>query len=236
MTRTLIIIPAHNEVDSIQGVLQELRREAPGADRLVVNDGSVDGTGELVTRLGERCLHLACNVGYGPALQAGLWYALRRGYDIAVFVDGDGQHSAEDVPRLVAALDEWGCDMVIGSRYGQDRPYVGSFSRCVGQRLFSYLTKVTVGRRIYDTTSGLKAVRASVFRLLIDGTYLDFHTEALVELAIRGYHVRELRVSMRERQHGQSMYSWKSAFEYPLKTMLLTAAGAANALMARRHR
>jgi glycosyltransferase involved in cell wall biosynthesis len=236
MSRTLIIIPAHNEVESIRGVLQDLRREIPGADRLVVNDGSVDGTAELLTRLGERCLHLACNVGYGPALQAGLRYALRRGYDIAVFVDGDGQHCAEDVPRLVAALEEWGCDMVIGSRYGHDCPYAGSFSRRIGQQLFSYVTRLAIGRRIYDTTSGLKAVRASVFRMLIDGTYLDFHTEALVELAIRGYDVRELRVSMRERQHGESMYSWKSAFEYPLKTMLLTAAGAANALLARRHR
>jgi glycosyltransferase involved in cell wall biosynthesis len=236
MPRALIIIPAHNEVASIEQVIKDLRHEIPTADRLVVNDGSVDGTGELVASLGERCLQLACNVGYGPALQVGLSYARRRGYDVAVFVDGDGQHCAQDVPRMTAALEEWGCDVVIGSRYGRDRQYTGALSRRIGQRLFSYVTRLVIGQRIYDTTSGLKAVRATAFRVLLEGAYLDFHTEALVQLAMRGYDVRELQVSMRERQHGRSMHSWRSVLEYPLKTMLLTAAGAANVFLTRRQR
>lgn len=232
--RTLVIVPARDEAASIATVLADLRRAAPGADRLVVNDGSTDGTGELVALLGERCLDLPCNIGYGPALQAGLRYALERAYEIAVFVDADGQHRAEDVPRLLAALEAWGCDMVIGSRFGPDRPYHGRFCRRVGQRIFSNLTRLAAGRRIYDTTSGLKALRASTFRLLVEGAYLDFHSEALVELTRQGYDVRELPISMREREHGQSMHSWKSVVEYPLKTVLLTVVAATNACLPRR--
>jgi hypothetical protein len=234
MKRALVIVPAYNEAGSIGEVLAQIREAIPGVDRLVVNDGSVDGTGPLVTSLGERCLDIACNIGYGPALQTGLWYALRRGYDVAVFLDADGQHDPEDVPRLIAALDEWDCDMVIGSRYAGGRPYTGPFARRVGQQVFSWLTQAAMGRRIYDTTSGLKAVRASAFRLLVEGTYMDFHTEVLIELSMRGYDVRELPISMHERKHGQSMHSWKSLFEYPLKTMFLTLVAAVNVLLPRK--
>jgi glycosyltransferase involved in cell wall biosynthesis len=232
--RGLIIIPAYDEADTIGAVLQGLRTTAPHLDRVVVNDGSRDATGQIVTHLGERLLSLPCNLGYGRALQTGIKYALMRGYDFVVFFDADGQHNPDNVVPLVNALLEGDVDMVIGSRFTNDRAYTGSFGRRMGQRLFSYLSLVLLGRRIYDTTSGLKAVRASACQALVRGTFLDFHTEAIVRLGMLGFSIAEMPVSVRERQHGQSMYSLRSAIEYPIKTFLLTLVAAVDALLQRR--
>jgi glycosyltransferase involved in cell wall biosynthesis len=199
-----------------------------------VTDGSKDETGRIVARLGEKQLRLLCNLGYGRALQAGIKYALVQGYDLVVFFDGDGQHNPEDVPSLVSALLEGGADMVIGSRFGKRRPYTGPLGRRIGQFLFSQFTYLLLGRRIYDTTSGLKALRASACETLVRGTLMDFHTEALVRLSLLGFAIAELPVSMQEREHGQSMHSLSSAVEYPIKTFLLTLVAAVDALLQRR--
>jgi glycosyltransferase involved in cell wall biosynthesis len=233
-TRGLVIIPAYDEAATIALVLQGLRSTVPDLDRLVVNDGSQDATERIVTQMGERQLNLPCNLGYGRALQAGIKYALLRGYDFVVFFDADGQHSPESVEPLVRALLDGGVDMVIGSRFGHDRSYAGSWGRRIGQRLFSYLSFLLLGRRIYDTTSGLKVVRASACQALVRGTFLDFHTEAIVRLGMLGFSIVEMPVSIRERQHGQSMYSLRSAIEYPIKTLLLTLVAAVDTVLQRR--
>lgn len=220
--RTLIVIPAYNEAASIEAVLGELREKVPGVDRLVVTDGSTDGTQKIVERMGEAHLALATNLGYGRALQAGFRYALEGGYDVVVSFDADGQHRAEDVPRLLAALRDTGADVVIGCRFNGGRGYQGPLGRRLGQRILSHLTRLVLGQRVYDTTSGLKATRARACRLLLRGTFLDFHVEALVRLGLMGLRIHEIPVTVRHRRHGRSMHSWTSAFEYPLKTLLLT--------------
>jgi len=232
--RGLVIIPAYNEAETIGSVLQGLRCTVSDLDRLVVNDGSRDATERIVTHLGERVLSLPCNLGYGRALQAGIRYALLRGYDFVVFFDADGQHDPKNVRQLVTALLEGGVDMVIGSRFGNDRSYTGSFGRRMGQRLFSYLSLVLLGRRIYDTTSGLKAVRAAACQALMRGTFMDFHTEAIVRLGMMGFNIAEIPVSVYERKHGQSMYSISSVVEYPIKTLVLTLVAAVDAILQRR--
>jgi hypothetical protein len=232
----LIIIPAYNEAHTIASVLLGLRRVASNLDRLVVNDGSKDATAQVVARLGERQMSLPCNVGYGRALQAGIKYALARGYDFVVFFDGDGQHNPEDVPRLVNALLQLGVDMVIGSRFVHGRPYTGPLARRLGQIVFSQFTRVLLGRRIFDTTSGLKVVRVAACNALVRGTFMDFHTEALVRLSILGFTVAEVAVSMQQREHGQSMHSLNSLVEYPIKTLLLTLVAAVDAHLQRRVR
>jgi glycosyltransferase involved in cell wall biosynthesis len=232
--RGLVIIPAYNEAATIGAVLQGLRDAVSELDRLVVNDGSRDTTERIVTQLGERVLSLPCNLGYGRALQVGMRYALLRGYEFVVFFDADGQHPPEQVRQLVTALLEGGVDLVIGARFGTDRAYTGSFGRRLGQRLFSYLSLVLLGRRIYDTTSGLKAVRATACQALMRGTWMDFHTEAIVRLGMLGFSIAELPVSVHERTHGQSMYSISSVVEYPIKTLVLTLVAAVDAILHRR--
>jgi glycosyltransferase involved in cell wall biosynthesis len=232
----LVVIPAYNEEKTIASVLIGLRQAVPEFDRLVVNDGSTDATGDIVAKLGEKQLRLPCNLGYGRALQTGLKYALMRGYDIVVSIDADGQHKPEDVSPMIEVLLENNVDVMIGSRFCNGRSYTGPFSRRVGQLLFSYLTQLLIGQRIYDTTSGFKAMRAAPCEVIVRGTFLDFHTEMVVRLRMLGFKIAEQPIAVQERTFGNSMYSLTSVIEYPLKTLLLTMVAAVDALLARRAR
>lgn len=234
--RVLILIPAYNEEESIGSVIAGLRKVVPDFDRLVINDGSIDDTAAVVDALGEKQLRLVTNLGYGAALQAGMEYALLRGYDAVVTIDADGQHRAEDVPNLVRALVEGNADMVIGSRFGPDRPYDTPFSRRVGQQLFSHLTRLLIGYRIFDTSSGLKAINAKACREIVDATFMDFHIETIVRLSLLDYKIVEVPVTVLERSHGQSMHSVGSIFHYPLKTLVLTVVAAMDVMLQRRAR
>jgi glycosyltransferase involved in cell wall biosynthesis len=232
--RVLIVIPAYNEEKTIAAVIEGLRQAAPDYDRVVVNDGARDRTGEVVAAMGEKQLWLPCNLGYGNALQTGLKYGLQSGYDIIVSFDGDGQHRPEDVQPMVNALMGSGADMVIGSRYANGRSYNSPLGRKLGQILFSQLTRLLMGRRIYDTTSGFKAMRASACAVVVGGVFMDFHTESLVRLSMAGFKIIEHPITVYEREHGRSMHSLISVFAYPLQTLLLTLVALVDALLTRR--
>lgn len=228
--RALAVIPAYNEAQTIAGVLHALRAAAPEVARLVVTDGSRDGTTSVVSALDERHLELVCNVGYGRAVQAGLRYAMAHGYEVVVTLDGDGQHDPRDVRRVIEALDATSADLVIGSRY-MSAQYRGPAGRQVGQMAFSLLTRVLLGQRIYDTTSGLKAMRAIACRAVLEGRFLDFHTEVLVRLRLLGFRIAEIPIEVQERTAGRSMYSFVRALLYPVKTGLLVITGVLDALL-----
>jgi len=232
----LVVVPAYNEQDSIHEVLTGLRRSVPGFDLVVVDDGSDDDTAAVAQRLGVRTIRLPCNVGYGGALQVGIRYALARQYDVVVFFDADGQHDPEAALLLVETLRREGADLVIGARFGADRPYVGSLARRLTQIAFSTMTRPLVGRRIYDTTSGLKALTARACRDLVSGNLLDFHMEALVRLGVLQYSIVEVPVKVRPRDRGTSMYTGLRALGYPIATLLLTLVALVDALLERRSR
>lgn len=232
--RVLVVIPAYNEEQNIGNVLTRLQEDVPDFDLLVVNDGSQDNTGEVVESLDVKQLKLVTNLGYGLALQTGIRYALNKDYDVLVTIDADGQHQASDVPTLVEALLGSDAAMVIGSRFGPDRPYNTPITRRIGQVLFSYLTRLLVGYRIYDTSSGLKALRVNACRQIVNSAFLDFHIETIVRLSLLGYRISEMPVIMHEREHGRSMHSVTAIFQYPLKTLLLTVVAAMDVLFERR--
>lgn len=234
--RILVVIPAHNEEQAIAAVIERLRKTVPEFDRVVVNDGSSDSTGKIVSDLGEKQLQLVCNLGYGHALQTGLKYALMRGYDVVVTMDADGQHQPEDVPRLVQALEENGADLVIASRFSDGRPYNTPVDRRLGQLLFSHLTRLLLGYRIYDTSSGFKAMRSKTCEVIVDTPFMDFHIETIVQLSLANFKIIELPVTIEERTSGRSMHSFVSVFNYPLKTILLTMAAIMDAVVVRRAR
>jgi glycosyltransferase involved in cell wall biosynthesis len=234
--RVLVVIPAFNEEATIAAVIDDVRRRAPDYDRLVVNDCSHDATGDLVEQLGERQLRLPCNLGYGHALQTGLKYGLLCGYDVIVSFDADGQHRAEDIQPLVAALVESDAAVVIGSRYCGARSYEGPAGRRAGQILFSHLTRWLIGRRIYDTTSGFKAMRASACAMIVGGVFMDFHTETIVRLSLNGFNISEHPITVQQRLHGRSMHNYSSLVAYPLQTLLLTVVATLDALLVRRSR
>jgi glycosyltransferase involved in cell wall biosynthesis len=234
--RVLIVIPAYNEEKTIAAVIMKLRQIVPEFDRVIVNDGSKDNSGKIVDELGEKQLKLPCNIGYGPALQTGLKYALLQGYDIIISMDADGQHQPEDVPRLVEALLTTNADMVIGSRFCEGQVYNTPFSRRLGQLFFSHLTRLFLEDRIYDTSSGFKAVRAAACEVVVNGIFMDFHIETIVHMSLLNLKIVEFPVTVLERTFGQSMHSLASVFQYPLKTVLLTIAVLMDAFLIRRVR
>lgn len=231
--RCLIIIPARNEQDTISDVIIGLRTHAPTLDRLVVQDGSTDSTQRKVEEMGEMQLNLPFNIGYGLALQTGLKFAIEKGYDLVVCIDGDGQHRPEDVPALLQAQKETGADVVIGSRY-LGKSYQGPLERRVGQVLFSGLTHFLIGHRIFDTTSGFKVLTARACEAMSDGIFLDFHIETIVRLSILGFKIVEHPVVVKERLHGRSMHTFWNAIQYPIKTLVLTIAAITDALLNRK--
>jgi hypothetical protein len=232
----LIVIPAYNEEETIAAVILKLQRIVPQYDRVIVNDGSTDNTGKVVDELGERQLILPCNLGYGLALQTGLKYGLIQGYDIIVSMDADGQHQPEDVPNLVNALLTSNADMVIGSRFCEGQAYRTPVSRRMGQLFFSYLTSLFLGRRIYDTSSGFKALRAAACEVVVNGIFMDFHIETIVQMSLLNLNIIEFPITVLERTSGRSMHSVASVFQYPLKTILLTIAVLMDVLLIRRIR
>ncbi|UCD58540.1 MAG: glycosyltransferase family 2 protein [Candidatus Hydrogenedentota bacterium] len=217
----LIIIPAYNEQDSVAEVIAKARAHAPDSDFVVVDDGSSDDTAAVVSRCGVPVLRLPCNLGYARAVQTGIKYALKKGYDTVVLLDGDGQHNPEDVVSLRSALEQEKADVVIGSRFVGNRKLTGPLGRRLGMWLFAWVTFLATGTRIYDTTSGFKAVSRRAYEKLSSEQFVDFHAEALVCLSLAGMKIAERPVAMAERRSGRSMYNWLSHFKYPLKTMLL---------------
>lgn len=218
--RVRLVVPAYEEAESLGAVLDGLRRHV-SHELFVVDDGSTDGTARIARAAGVRCLSLPCNLGYGGAVQAGLEVALAEGCDVVVLFDADGQHPAADVDRVLAPVLAGVADVAIGSRYSDGRDYGGPLGRRLGQRVFSGLTRLAIGRRIYDTTSGFKAMNAAACRAIVDATFLDLHMETIVQLSLLGFRITEVPVTMSPRHAGSSMHGLASAWKYPAKTLLL---------------
>jgi glycosyltransferase involved in cell wall biosynthesis len=235
VSRTLVAIPTYNEEASVADVVSRVRSSLPEFDLLVVNDGSQDRTEAILRDNGVATTTHLCNLGYGRAIQTAIKYAIRQGYDTLITLDADGQHHPEQIREMLAVClrEEWDC--MVGSRYVKTQAYGGApLGRRVGMQFFSLLTKLAIGRRIYDTTSGLKVMRRSVFAPLIEWHFVDFHAEAIVYLARIGFRVGEFPITIAERRHGESMYSAVSHIVYPLKTATMVLLGAIQADLTRR--
>ena len=220
--RALLVVPAYDEEESLPATLAELAREAPGLDVLVVDDGSADGTAAAARAAGVPVLVLPVNLGVGGALQTGFRYALERGYDAAVQFDADGQHDPRDLPALLAPLAAGACDLVIASRFVERAGgYRAPWTRRAGMLLFSGLTSLAVGRRLSDTTSGLRAYGRRVMRLCLDYFPQDFpDAPLLIWLARQGVRWTEVPAHMRARRGGTSFYTFTKSLYYPYKTLL----------------
>ncbi|MCA1294102.1 glycosyltransferase family 2 protein [Paenibacillus sp. alder61] len=217
--KTLIIIPAYNEEGSIAGVIQDIHRHAPKADVIVVNDGSTDRTAELAAAAGAKVLTLPYNVGIGGGMQTGYLYAQRMGYDIAVQMDADGQHPAEELPKLIAKARE--ADLVIGSRYVETTSYRSSRMRRAGMVFFSGLVSLVTGQRFTDTTSGFRAAGRKVIELYAAYYPIDYpEVESIVYLKRKGCRITEVATEMHHRKAGKSSITpWKSVY-YMVKVTL----------------
>jgi len=219
--RGLVIIPAYNEARSLPHVLREVRAAAPGFDLLVVNDGSADETFEIARSEGCAVLDLCFNLGIGGAVQAGFKYAVEGGYDVAVQVDGDGQHPADQIEALSRPILEEGCDMAVGSRYLAPGRYEGGRLRRLGNAVLSRLCSLLSGQRVTDCTSGFRAYSARALAYLAHRYPADYpEPESIVLLARQGMRIREVPVKMRERRYGRSSITGVRPLYYMTKVGL----------------
>jgi len=218
---TLAIVPAYNESECIAEVIGDLRRYVPDCDIVVVDDRSTDDTTDRVRACGAGLLRLPFNLGIGGAVQTGFRYARRRGYRYAFQFDGDGQHPADEVARLLGPLRAGEADVVIGSRFLEKKGFQSTALRRIGIRLFQGLSRVTSAHRISDTTSGFRAYNARAFSFLADDYPSDYpEVEAITLLSRRGFRIVEVPVAMRERQGGVSSISTASSLYYLVKVSL----------------
>jgi glycosyltransferase involved in cell wall biosynthesis len=223
----VIIIPAFNEAANVGRLLASIRSHQPGADVVVINDGSSDSTAEVARGEGVDVLDLPFNVGIGAAVQAGLLYALRNGYRVAIQVDGDGQHPASEIAKLLNRLDQGDCDVAIGSRFFERTQYRGSLVRRAGIAIFSGVNSLLLGRRISDTTSGFRAFNRRAMQFLAADYPHDFpEPESIVTLCRNGFQVAEVPVEMIPRQGGRSSITLARSIYYMLKVMIAIVVGA----------
>ena len=219
----IVVIPAFNEERNLAGVLARLRATPHAGSVVVVDDGSADGTEDVARAQGAVVLRHLTNLGYAHALQTGLTYALRAGFDYCITLDADGQHDPAQIERLIArAQDADRPHIVIGSRF-LGSPYRGPFGRRVGMQLFSHLTRLGGGRRLFDTTSGFKLMSRPAMQALVTLSTGDLHSEMIIYSLLRGMRVAEVPIIVAERQHGESMYDLFASLVYPVKTVVAIA-------------
>ena len=219
--KKLIIIPAYNEEDAIAHTVARIREKAPDFDYVIINDCSTDRTLAICRENGFHVVNLPINLGIGGAVQTGYRYALGNGYDIAVQMDGDGQHDAAYLGEMARVLEEEKLNMVIGSRFIEKEGFQSSAARRLGIGYFSWLIKLVTGVRITDPTSGMRMADREVIGLFAGDYPKDYpEPESVVTILKMGRRVREIPVQMRAREGGVSSISSMKAVYYMVKVSI----------------
>ena len=239
LSDTLVFIPAWNEDASLPAVLAEARRELPGADLLVIDDGSTDGTADAAKQGGALVVGFPENRGLRAGIAEGYRQALERGYDFCGRLDADGQHPAGELARMLAMVRAGDCDVAVGSRFLADpdregERYRPAPERVVGTSLLRLLLRLRLGQPISDGTSGMYAVNREALELLADPYVCEApEVEALMRITDAKLRLVEVPVHMRQREHGESSFRGRRAVELVVTIGLTLFAGE---LLRRRHR
>ncbi|MEX3610756.1 glycosyltransferase family 2 protein [Rothia sp. LK2588] len=201
--RVLVIMPAWNEEEAITASIRELRRVAPWADLVVINDGSTDRTSAVAKSAGAFVIDLPYNMGVGAAMRTGYKYARRMDYDIALQMDSDGQHPPEYIETLIAGLER--ADIVIGSRFAEAKNYKVTGPRKWAMGLLSVMFSAISGEKFTDVTSGFRAANRKGINQYCEffpAEYLGDTIDSTVMAIRAGCKVIQVPVQMRERQGG----------------------------------
>ena len=219
--KKLIIIPAYNEESNIEKTIAAIEKNAKDFDYVIINDCSVDNTKLICERNNYNVVNLPINLGIGGAVQTGYMYAYRHGYDVAVQVDGDGQHDPEFLISMAEYLMENNLDMVIGSRFIEKKGFQSSYPRRMGIKFFTGLIYLMTGKKITDPTSGLRMVGRNAMNIFAHDYPRDYpEPESVVAILRRKMKVEEIPVVMKERAGGVSSISLKKSVYYMIKVPL----------------
>src|SRR5665213_88263 len=221
--RIAVIIPSFNEEKNIVAVINSINelRDRLDISAVVVNDCSTDETLLIASKNNCIILNLPVNLGIGGAVQTGFKYALRNNYDIAIQVDGDGQHPPEEIPNLIAPILNNAADVVIGSRFIEKIGFQSSWFRRQGIKYFKSLNKFLVDVEVMDSTSGFRALNRKALAV-VDDYYPDEYPEpeAIILYAFNHLTIKEIPVQMKERQGGVSSINSFSSIYYMIKVTL----------------
>jgi len=219
--RILIIIPVYNEAQNIEKVISQLTKSAPEVSYLIVNDCSIDNTVDICKRNNYNYISLPINLGIGGGVQAGYQYALDHDFDIAIQMDGDGQHDAKYIDKMIQPIIENKADIVIGSRFITGEGFQSSRLRRFGINFLSCLIKACSGTKVNDVTSGFRAVNKKFISFYGEEYSQDYpEPEAIIAGALHGGRIQEIPVIMHEREAGtSSINAWNSIY-YMIKVSI----------------
>lgn len=219
--KNLIIIPAYNEEKNIISVVKDIEKFANKFDYIIVNDCSNDDTYNVCVKNGFNVINLPVNLGIGGAMQTGYKFAKKYNYDVAVQFDGDGQHDAKYLNKLLDDMIKDNSDMVIGSRFIKNEGFQSSKLRRIGINFFSFLFKFLYNIKISDTTSGFRMVNSKIISMFCDYYPKDYPEPETTAICIRnGYKVNEIPVIMKAREHGVSSINFIKSIYYMIKVTL----------------
>jgi glycosyltransferase involved in cell wall biosynthesis len=224
--KRIAIVPALNEEQTVGRVIDEIRAFDEGFDIVVVDDGSVDRTAGMAADRGAHVLRLPFNLGIGGAVQTGYRFAFEQGYDIAVQIDGDGQHDPSQLPAILEPVLSGEADLCVGSRFTGQGDYRSSFARRVGIKIFARVVSAVVRQRVTDTTSGFRAVNRKGIALFAADYPHDYpEVEATVMCVKHKLRLKEVPVEMRERGGGASSITALRSVYYMTKVLLAIFVG-----------
>ena len=228
MMKKLIIIPAYNESENIVKTVDAIKENAKGFDYVIINDCSTDKTRDICEENHFNIINLPINLGIGGAVQTGYRYAYEEGYDIAVQVDGDGQHDVCNIPVIYQRLKEPDADgkcpdIVLGARFREgSSDFPVSKPKKIVYSMFRFLIRMTTKNRISDPTTGLQGLSRKAFLYYskynhFDDKYPD--ANMIIMMLLTGFRVVEVPAVMHARTAGKSMHSGLKPFWYMLRVI-----------------
>lgn len=224
MLKTLIIIPAYNEQDAIKQVIENIKLniDNKSTDICVINDGSTDNTLTILNKIQDVVvLNLIQNLGIGGAVQAGYIYAFQNNYDVAIQIDGDGQHNPIYIKDMIEQLSNQKVDIIIGSRFCEKTEYKQTFMRMFGIKIISFMIKVLSKKKIYDPTSGYRAVNRNIIELFANNYPYDYPEPTTnLQLELMNKIILEIPVEMNLRETGKSSIYFLKSATYMIKVCL----------------
>ncbi|MBO4468146.1 MAG: glycosyltransferase family 2 protein [Clostridia bacterium] len=215
--KTLVIIPAYNEGENIERVVDRLITDYPQYDYLVVNDGSADNTADICKQKGYNFVSHPVNLGLAGAFRTGMLYAYRNDYDCAIQFDGDGQHDPVYIESMIKEV-EAGNDIVIGSRFVTEKKPVTM--RMIGNNLIEFCILITTGKKIKDPTSGMRMFSRKMIKKLAFAVDLGPEPDTVALLYRKGAKVKEIQVRISERIAGKSYLTAAKSINYMARMVI----------------
>ena len=218
MSKVLIIIPAYNEAQNIEKTVNDIKNNT-NYDYIVINDCSKDNTKEVCEKNSFNVISLPVNFGLTSGIQLGMKYAYKHNYDIAIQFDGDGQHQAKYLKKLVEEVEKNNTDIAIGSRFVTNKkPFT---MRMLGSRIITAMIKLTTGVTINDPTSGMRIINKELIKDYAFELNRKPEPDTLAFQIKKGYKAKEVQVKMEDRLAGTSIYTGiGSSIQYMLKVLI----------------